>query len=109
MLKKWQSSDDFELSLMATKMKAKYDKYWGDPEKMNLLIFIAMVLDPREKLGFVEFVIMQMYGEVVGVNLYRLVKNEIYNIFNEYKKFNSSQATTSSSSQTSNKRSNDSK
>ena len=31
-----QSSDDIEMSFMATKMKAKYDKYWGELEKMNL-------------------------------------------------------------------------
>jgi hypothetical protein len=30
---------------MASKMKDKYDKYWGDPEKMNKYIFIAAILD----------------------------------------------------------------
>jgi hypothetical protein len=28
-------------------MKDKYDKYWGDPEKMNKYIFIAAILDLR--------------------------------------------------------------
>jgi hypothetical protein len=28
-------------------MKDKYDKYWGDPVKMNKYIFIASILDPR--------------------------------------------------------------
>ncbi|TYK03706.1 zinc finger BED domain-containing protein RICESLEEPER 1-like [Cucumis melo var. makuwa] len=35
------------LSLMAMNMKAKFDKYWGSLEKMNKLMFVAMVIDPR--------------------------------------------------------------
>ena len=39
--------DDEIFKSMAIKMKDKYDKYWGDPEKMNKYIFIAAILDPR--------------------------------------------------------------
>jgi hypothetical protein len=39
--------DDEIFKTMAIKMKDKYDKYWGDPEKMNKYIFIAAILDPR--------------------------------------------------------------
>ncbi|KAM0872579.1 hypothetical protein ACQ4PT_038605 [Festuca glaucescens] len=39
--------DDEIFKSMAIKMKDKYDKYWGDPEKMNKYIFIAVILDPR--------------------------------------------------------------
>ena len=50
---------------MAFSMKAKCDKYWGDPQKMNLLIFIATVLDPRE-IGihgiFPESYLWEFYG-----------------------------------------------
>uniref|UniRef100_A0A453IW03 hAT-like transposase RNase-H fold domain-containing protein n=1 Tax=Aegilops tauschii subsp. strangulata TaxID=200361 RepID=A0A453IW03_AEGTS len=38
--------DDEIFKCMALKMKAKYEKYWGDPEKMNKYIFIAAILDP---------------------------------------------------------------
>lgn len=31
---------------MDSKMKAKFDKYKGDVEKMNMLLFVAAVLDP---------------------------------------------------------------
>ncbi|KAE8812167.1 zinc finger BED domain-containing protein RICESLEEPER 2-like [Hordeum vulgare] len=41
--------DDEIFKCMATKMKEKYDKYWGDPEKMNKYIFIVAILDPRTK------------------------------------------------------------
>ena len=34
------------LKEMAQSMKEKYEKYWGDIKNMNLMIFIAVVLDP---------------------------------------------------------------
>uniref|UniRef100_A0A9I9EE28 BED-type domain-containing protein n=1 Tax=Cucumis melo TaxID=3656 RepID=A0A9I9EE28_CUCME len=38
---------------MAKNMKAKFEKYWGNNEKNNLLLYVAIVLDPRKKLRFV--------------------------------------------------------
>lgn len=46
-LSQCEDDDDDIFKHMATDMKKKYDKYWGDPEKMNDLIFIAAMLDPR--------------------------------------------------------------
>ncbi|CAN1337708.1 Zinc finger BED domain-containing protein RICESLEEPER 2 [Linum perenne] len=41
MLKMWEGSSDYQLSSMANKMRRKYEKYWGDIEKMNKLLYIA--------------------------------------------------------------------
>ena len=38
---------------MAIKMKKKFDKYWGKVESMNMMMFIAIVLDPRFKFKYV--------------------------------------------------------
>ncbi|CAN1278849.1 Putative AC transposase [Linum perenne] len=38
MLKMWEGSCDNQLSSMANKMRRKYEKYWGDIEKMNKLL-----------------------------------------------------------------------
>ena len=38
---------------MARKMKKKFDKYWGKVESMNMMMFIAIVLDPRFKFKYV--------------------------------------------------------
>ncbi|XP_020992165.2 zinc finger BED domain-containing protein RICESLEEPER 2-like [Arachis duranensis] len=46
-LKHWMGSLDTVLSSMAEKMKSKYDKYWGNIKNTNMMIFIAVVLDPR--------------------------------------------------------------
>ncbi|KAL4362779.1 hypothetical protein GQ457_04G027140 [Hibiscus cannabinus] len=57
-----QSNVDIDFSVMAMKMKDKYDKYWGDIDKMNMLIFVACVLDPRQKLNYLEFALSEMYN-----------------------------------------------
>ena len=48
-------SEDPLLSMMARDMHEKFDKYWGDNEKLNLMMFAAIVLDSRYKLRFVNF------------------------------------------------------
>ncbi|XP_075083280.1 zinc finger BED domain-containing protein RICESLEEPER 2-like [Nicotiana tabacum] len=49
-LKQLIANEDTVLSEMAKKMKEKFNKYWVDPGKMNKIIFILCILDPRYKL-----------------------------------------------------------
>lgn len=58
----WQRIPDVDIKLMAKRMKEKFDKYRGNFEKMNSLLYIASVLDPRKKLDFVEWCLMKMYS-----------------------------------------------
>lgn len=51
MEEKAKTSNDYTQE-MATKMKSKFDKYWGSN---NLLIFIDAVLDPRNKSIPIQF------------------------------------------------------
>ena len=39
-----QCNDDVEFGVMAMRMKDKYDKYWGNMEKINMLIFVVVLL-----------------------------------------------------------------
>jgi hypothetical protein len=43
---------------MTTKMMVKFDKYWGDT---NLMMSIAVVLDPRYKMKLINFCFLIMY------------------------------------------------
>ncbi|KAK9071832.1 hypothetical protein SSX86_008261 [Deinandra increscens subsp. villosa] len=43
---------------MANKMKDKFDKYWGE---CHLLMAIAAVLDPRQKVEYLKFCYPQIY------------------------------------------------
>ena len=47
---------------MVASMEKKFDKYWGNPEKMNIIMFLGLVLDPRYKLDYVQHCIGVMYG-----------------------------------------------
>ena len=60
---------------MAFSLKAKFDRYWGDPTKMNLLIFITNVLDLRYKLEYMEFSLNEIYEDSVGGSLFSNVKS----------------------------------
>lgn len=39
-------NEDVSLRLMAHGMNSKFDKYWGKFDKVNLLLFVAIVIDP---------------------------------------------------------------
>ena len=56
-------SDDLDLSKMTLGIKEKFKNYWGTPEKMNKMIFIASVLDPRNKFVYVSFALEELLGE----------------------------------------------
>ncbi|KAH0686132.1 hypothetical protein KY289_018898 [Solanum tuberosum] len=72
-LKVCMTSDDVYLSKMASGMKEKFKKYWGTPEKMNKMHFIAFVLDPRNKFMYVSFALEELLGEEKG----KIVNNEV--------------------------------
>ncbi|XP_031097064.1 zinc finger BED domain-containing protein RICESLEEPER 2-like [Ipomoea triloba] len=53
-LRDWIKSRDSHFSSMAQRMKDKFDKYWGNVDKMNMLLYVATVLDPRRNLYIVQ-------------------------------------------------------
>ncbi|XP_060178296.1 zinc finger BED domain-containing protein RICESLEEPER 2-like [Lycium barbarum] len=67
-------------------MKEKFDKYRGNPEKMNNMIFISCVLDPRHKLVSVGFALKRMFGEIEGPVIEKEVNNYMTSLFGEYVK-----------------------
>ncbi|KAL0005990.1 hypothetical protein SO802_013551 [Lithocarpus litseifolius] len=48
-------SQNHLLKNMSTKMEAKFEKYWGKGDKINQLLYVAVVLDPRKKMRFLKF------------------------------------------------------
>ncbi|KZV39550.1 zinc finger BED domain-containing protein RICESLEEPER 2-like [Dorcoceras hygrometricum] len=84
-LKEWQESEDIDVYSMGARMKKKFDKYWGDPDKMNKLFYIAVVLDPRHKLDFVEFMLVELYGVENGARVGKMVKDTLVALYKNYK------------------------
>ena len=83
-LNEWKSDVDPSKRAMAFSMKSKCDKYWGDPQKMNMLIFIGTMLDPRDKLEYMELILKHIYGDSVGGVLNCNVRAALYELFDDY-------------------------
>ena len=65
-------------------MKEKFDKYWGEPEKMNMIIFFSSIFDPRDKVGYVPHQLKQLYGKDVGVAVFNKVLCMLTSLFEDY-------------------------
>ena len=76
-----ESTDGF-MKKMACKMYEKFGKYWSD---FSIIMAVAVVLDPRFKLQFVQWSFKKVYGDGVGyeeqVAKVREKIQEIYNIY----------------------------
>ncbi|CAN4105445.1 unnamed protein product [Withania somnifera] len=68
-LKEMTRKEDPNLKKMAENMRDKFRKYWGEPDKMNKMIFISSMLDPRNKLDYVPYAIVDMFGKEIGDKL----------------------------------------
>ncbi|KAH0652250.1 hypothetical protein KY289_029928 [Solanum tuberosum] len=80
-----KNSTDHVLAKMAENMKEKFDTYWGDTEKMNKMVFIPCVLDPRHKFSTLGFALKKMFGEK-GAAVEISVRTYMESLFNEYTK-----------------------
>lgn len=58
-LSRWLNSDMQEVQVMASKMIAKFEKYWS---VIHGVLAIATVLDPRFKMRLIQFYFPQIYG-----------------------------------------------
>ena len=68
-LKEMMTDEDRNFKEMVKSMNEKFKKYWGVPQKMNKMIFISSVLDLFNKLDYVPFAIVDMFGKEVGEKL----------------------------------------
>ncbi|XP_031097181.1 zinc finger BED domain-containing protein RICESLEEPER 2-like [Ipomoea triloba] len=72
------------VGFMGENMKLKFSKYWGDIDKMNLMIFYASILDPRDKLEYMPVQINHMYGEEKGKPYFAKVLTGLNELFDDY-------------------------
>jgi len=83
-IKEMCNHPDTRIKSAAEGMKMKYDKYWGDPNSLNMLLLIALVLDPRHKLKFIIWYADNHFGSDEA----KCFKDQVYSsfnlLFNEY-------------------------
>ncbi|KAL9460451.1 hypothetical protein AB3S75_003622 [Citrus x aurantiifolia] len=75
---------------MAQKMIKNFEKYWSD---FCTILAIAVILDPRYKMTFIEFAYSKFYGQ--NSEELKHVRDKLFSIFGEYNLITSSSSTTS--------------
>ena len=88
---------------MAKTMKEKFDKYWGSGEdsskKGNVLLYVAVILDPRKKLDCLNYCLLNLYGKNVAKNITDLVKGVLERLYEHYNSTHSSYVSIQSASE----------
>lgn len=71
---------------MAIKMKEKFNKYWDGCFKINMLLIVASVLDPRGKMKFATHCFEKLYGKDSAkcVEMKEMVKNLLIKLYESY-------------------------
>lgn len=67
-------------------MREKFNKYWGSVEKFNPLLFVAVVLDPRYKLDYVNWSLEEIYDKELAARMTNLVKDTLDDLYKFYSK-----------------------
>ncbi|XP_074305722.1 zinc finger BED domain-containing protein RICESLEEPER 2-like [Silene latifolia] len=86
LLNQWMASKDPAFKKMAKDMKDKYNKYWGNIDKMNMLIYMGVILDPNFKFLGLQLALHGMYEKDDAEVLARKIKQFAYDFFSEYRR-----------------------
>ncbi|KAL5568751.1 hypothetical protein UlMin_025326 [Ulmus minor] len=73
------------LGSMAFSMQQKFDKYWGNLEKMNVLLYIATILDPRCKMEAIKHGFSFLYDNETLAKLLKHIEDVLHRLYNFYK------------------------
>jgi len=68
---------------MAKNMKEKYQKYCGDPNKLNILLLIVVVLAPRSKVKYINWAIDQLFDVDKAHGSKSRLKSSLKSLLNE--------------------------
>ena len=71
---------------MAIKMKEKFDKYWEDCFKINKLLIVTSVLDPRGNMKFATHYFEKLYGNDSAkcVEMKEMAKDLLAKLYESY-------------------------
>uniref|UniRef100_A0A2N9GLN0 BED-type domain-containing protein n=1 Tax=Fagus sylvatica TaxID=28930 RepID=A0A2N9GLN0_FAGSY len=75
-------SPDIFINDMAQRMKEKFDKYW---DSYSVVLACAVVLDPRYKLDFVDYIFKKIESnDLTAKTKLQHVRTQLYQLFSEY-------------------------
>ena len=75
---------DTLLSNMAIRMKRKFEKYWTNVDNLNIMMFIAFVLDPRYKMEYLKYLFGMVYDVATATKLSKKVDDILQRLLNFY-------------------------
>nr|GMC60524.1 putative Zinc finger, BED-type [Ipomoea batatas] len=78
-LEEQKNGDDLCMRNMVVQMFAKFEKYWS---AFSLILAIAVILDPRYKIHFVDWSYKRLYGH--DSMEFKKVKDSLFSLYNEY-------------------------
>ena len=80
------TSNDSLLGLMTIKMKEKFDKFWEGYFKINKLLIVASVLDPRGKMKFAPHCFEKLYhkNSAKCVEMKEIIKDLLTKLYQSY-------------------------
>ncbi|CAN1347846.1 Putative AC transposase [Linum perenne] len=83
-----ENADD-EIRSMAARMKLKVAKYWSEEfeenARMNKFLYIAAILDPRQKMKHVEKCLKHIYGQLRASQLTGVLRTLLSEMVDVYK------------------------
>lgn len=80
-------SNDPIMSVMAINLKNKYDKYWENIDRINLMICVAFVLDQRYKIMAMTFWLKRCKGDELANKIEAVVRLLLSRLIEEYNAF----------------------
>jgi len=83
-IRQYSENSDVSIRSMAMRMKGKYDKYWRNPNGINILLLIAVVLDPRSKLDFVNYFIDYIFEYSMASGLKSKLLSSLKTLYDQY-------------------------
>ncbi|XP_031371469.1 zinc finger BED domain-containing protein RICESLEEPER 2-like isoform X1 [Punica granatum] len=79
MLKEYSDGTDEDLRAMSLRMLMKFEKYWSE---FSVILSIAVILDPRYKLEFVDWSYRKLYGSQSSE--FQTVRDKLFSLYEEY-------------------------
>ncbi|WVZ03801.1 hypothetical protein V8G54_024607 [Vigna mungo] len=80
----YSESGDVSIKLMSMRKKGKYGKYWGNPNGINILLLIVVVLDLRSKLDFVNYFIDYLFESSMASELKSKLLSSLKSLYEQY-------------------------
>ncbi|KAJ0780625.1 putative HAT dimerization domain, ribonuclease H-like superfamily, hAT-like transposase, RNase-H [Helianthus annuus] len=89
------------LCQIAMTMNEKFRKYYGDIKKVNLLLYFALVLDPRNKKHYLNLLFIDRYGKELAEKNLKIVMDSMSELYNEYIRIHSQCSSTTTTTESS--------